>query len=311
MTALRVAFAGTPAFAVPALGALVASPHTVVGVLTQPDRPKGRGLAMAASPVKLAALAHGLALAQPATLRTGEGLATLAAWRPDVLVVVAYGQLLPPAVLSLPRLGGINIHASLLPRWRGAAPIQRAILAGDPITGVTIMQMDAGLDTGPMLLQQSLPLGDTVTGGLLHDRLAALGAGALLAVLEQLAAGTARALPQPAQGVTYAAKLEKAEGIIDWSRPAGDIARQVRAFDPWPVAETRLGREQVRIRGARSGAGREPLPPGSILGLVDDAIAVACGEGALYITELQRAGRRPVTARDFANAMALAGRRFG
>ena len=310
MTALRVAFAGTPAFAVPALGALAASQHPVVGVLTQPDRPKGRGLVTAASPVKLAALAHGFPLAQPPALRAGEALEVLGAWRPDVLVVVAYRRILPPAVLSLPRLGCINIHASLLPRWRGAAPIQRAILAGDELTGVTIMQLDAGLDTGPMLLQHSLPIG-TLTAGQLHDRLAALGANALLTVLDRLAAGTALAVPQPAEGVTHAAKLEKAEGLIDWRRPAPDIARQVRAFNPWPIAETRLAGEQVRIHGARSGPGPAAFPPGGILGLVDDAIAVACGEEALYITELQRAGRRPVTARDFANSTTLAGRSFG
>ena len=247
MSGLRIAFAGTPDFAVPALEALLGSSHTVVGVLTQPDRPKGRGRQLAASPVKVTALAHGIPVSQPPTLKDEGGRAELAAWRPDVLVVVAYGLILPRDVLSLPRLGCLNIHASLLPRWRGAAPIQRAILAGDASTGVTIMLMDAGLDTGPMLLRKEVPIAPTDTGGSLHDRLAGVGASAILEVLDGHAQGTLRAVPQPAEGVTYAAKIDKAEALIDWGQDAARIGRQVRAFNPWPIAETRLDGEQLRV----------------------------------------------------------------
>ncbi|MDB6087927.1 MAG: Methionyl-tRNA formyltransferase [Gammaproteobacteria bacterium] len=250
MSALRVAFAGTPDFAVPALEALLRSGHRVVGVLTQPDRPKGRGRQIAASPVKTAALAHGIPVSQPQSLKAEADRVELAAWRPDVLVVVAYGLILPRAVLALPRFGCINIHASLLPRWRGAAPIQRAILAGDTETGVTIMLMDVGLDTGPMLLQERVPITASDTGGSLHDRLAALGASALLEGLDKHAAGTLAAVPQPSEGVTYAAKIEKAEALIDWTRDARAIERQIRAFNPWPIAETRLDGEQLRVFAA-------------------------------------------------------------
>jgi methionyl-tRNA formyltransferase len=210
---------------VPALQALVGSGHTVVGVLTQPDRPKGRGQQLAASPVKQAALAANLPVAQPETLKTEEGRTPLVDWKPDVLVVVAYGLILPTAALSIPRLGCLNIHASLLPRWRGAAPIQRAILAGDSETGITIMQMEPGLDTGPMLLKREVPIAPDDTGGSLHDRLADLGANAILEALDRLNSGTILAEPQPQEGVTYAAKLEKAEARIDWTARANEIER--------------------------------------------------------------------------------------
>ena len=313
MSGLRVAFAGTPDFSVPALEALREAGYNVVGVLTQPDRPKGRGRQVAASPVKAAALAHAIPLSQPLSLKDEAGRAELAAWRPDVLVVVAYGLILPPAALSIPRLGCINIHASLLPRWRGAAPIQRAILAGDGTTGVTIMLMDVGLDTGPMLLRKEIPIEAYETGGSLHDRLAILGGSALIEALEGHAAGTLNAIPQPAEGVTYAAKLEKAEALIDWKRDAVEIERQVRAFNPWPVAETRWDGEQLRVFEARA----ERVDPiaddvGTITAVRNDAIVVQCGIGQLALCQLQRPGRRVVSAADFARSHPqLTGRRLG
>ena len=299
----------------PALQALVASAHTVVGVLTQPDRPKGRGQQLSASPVKQAAQAASLPVAQPQTLKTEEGRAPLLAWNADVLVVVAYGLILPPAALAIPRLGCVNVHASLLPRWRGAAPIQRAIRAGDAETGVTIMQMDAGLDTGPMLLSRPIRIEPDDSGGSLHDRLAALGANALLDTLDRLAEGTAVAQPQPEIGVTYAAKLDKAEGRIDWSARAIEIERQVRAFNPWPIAETRYEGEQLRVLKAQADMSDSPRldgqPPGTIISVSERAVLVQCGLGRLALAEVQRPGKRPVSARDFANTAPLMGRRLG
>lgn len=285
-----------------------------MGVLTQPDRPKGRGRQLASSPVKIAAQGYGLPVSQPSTLKTEEGRADLASWQPDVLVVVAYGLILPRAALELPRLGCVNIHASLLPRWRGAAPIQRAILAGDTQTGVTIMRMDVGLDTGPMFLQRPIMIGPEETGGSLHDRLAAEGGSAVLSVLDALADDTARSTPQPEIGVTYAAKIDKSEAMIDWSRSAQEIERQVRAFNPWPIAETRLDGEQLRIYGARENSaifGTFSAVPGTIVDVRDGSILVACGHGYLSLEELQRPGRRPVAARDLANTLELTGRRLG
>lgn len=299
----------------PALRALVASRHTVVGVLTQPDRPKGRGQQLAASPVKQAALAADLPIAQPETLKTEEGRAPLVAWKPDVLVVVAYGLILPQLALSMPRLGCVNIHASLLPRWRGAAPIQRAILAGDAETGVTIMQMEAGLDTGPMLLKRAIPIEPDDTGGSLHDRLADLGANTIVEALDRLASGTAVAESQPQDGVTYAAKLEKAEARIDWTARAIEIERKVRAFNPWPIAEARYEGEQLRILRAKAEmeeSGRlGGQPPGTILSVSERCVLVQCGMGRLAIFEVQRPGKRPVSARDFANTAPLMGRQLG
>jgi methionyl-tRNA formyltransferase len=312
MTSLRIAFAGTPQFALPALRALLKSAHQVVGVLTQPDRPAGRGQNLRASPVKLLAAEHRLPIAQPSTLKTPEGRAQLAQWAPDVLVVVAYGLILPQAALDLPRLGCVNIHGSLLPRWRGAAPIQRAILAGDAETGVTIMQLDAGLDTGPMLLERSRSIGLHDTAGDLHDSLSELGAVALIEALDGLAEGTLRPRVQPAAGVTHAAKLEKSEARIDWSASATQLDRQVRAFNPWPIAETSFGSEILRVLRARvTEPGGVHAEPGTLLGLADDGLRIACGEGVLAISELQRAGKRPISARDFANAVRVAGLRFG
>lgn len=312
MTSLRIAFAGTPQFALPALRALLASGHQVVGVLTQPDRPAGRGQHLRASPVKLLAAEHRLPVSQPATLKTPEGRADLAHWAPDVLVVVAYGLILPQAALDLPRQGCLNIHGSLLPRWRGAAPIQRALLAGDAETGVTIMQLDAGLDTGPMLLERRHPIGLHDTAGDLHDALSELGALALIEALDGLAAGTLRPRAQPATGATHAPKIEKSEALLGFRASAIQLDRQVRAFNPWPIAETRFGDETLRVLRAQvaepAGAHGEP---GTLLGLADDGLRVACGEGVLAVRELQRAGKRPVSARDFANAVRVAGLRFG
>ena len=299
----------------PALEALVRSPHAVVGVLTQPDRPKGRGQQLAASPVKAEALELGLPVRQPDTLKTDAGRAALAELQPDVLVVVAYGQILPPAALAIPRVGCVNIHASLLPRWRGAAPIQRAILAGDEQTGTTIMLMDAGLDTGPMLLQRPMRIEPDDTGGSLHDKLSEQGASVIAEALDGLVSGSLRPQPQPADGVTYAAKLGKAEARIDWTARATDIERKVRAFNPWPIAETLYEGEQLRLLRAQA----EPeeatrlagQPPGTILSVSERAILVQCGLGRLAVFEVQRAGRKPVTARDFANAGARAGQVLG
>ena len=311
MQSLRIAFAGTPQFALPALRALLASRHQVVGVLTQPDRPAGRGRELRASPIKLLAMEHGLPLAQPATLKTAEGRAALHGWAPELLVVVAYGLILPPAVLLLPRMGCLNIHGSLLPRWRGAAPIQRALLAGDAETGISIMQLDEGLDTGPVLLERHRPIGLRDTAGDLHDALSELGAAALLEAIDGLSTGELLPRAQSAEGVTYAAKIEKAEARIDWSASAAQIDRKIRAFNPWPVAETRLAGEALRLlRSGVADARAREAAPGTVLGVAEDGLRVACGEGVLAVNELQRAGKRPVSARDFANAIRLAGLRF-
>ena len=307
-----MAFAGTPEFALPALAALLES-HEVVGVLTQPDRPSGRGRHVHASPVKALAEARHLPLLQPASLREEAPRARLAAWQPEVLVVVAYGLLLPPAVLALPRHGCLNIHASLLPRWRGAAPVQRAILAGDPITGVTIMRMDEGLDTGPMLLRREIVIGRNDTGGSLQAALAALGAAALLAALEGLAGGSLEAQPQPHEGITYAAKIGKAEARIDWSRDAASVERQVRAFDPWPIAETTLDGERLRIHSAANVSIKDAKyqENGSIISVRDGIMLVQCGQGVLGVLKIQKPGGRVLPVSEFAHNLDLAGRRLG
>jgi methionyl-tRNA formyltransferase len=312
---LRVAFAGTPQFAVPALEALRGSRHTLVGVLTQPDRPKGRGRQLTPGPVKQLALAHGLQLSQPPKLAGAEGVAALAALNPDVLVVVAYGQILPREVLQLPRLGCINLHASLLPRWRGAAPIQRAILAGDAETGVTIMQMDQGLDTGGILAVQRIAIGARDTSDSLHEVLATLGARALLEVLDDLAAQRLQARAQPEDGVSYAAKIVKAEARINWHDTAALISRQVRAFTSWPVAETRFDGAPLRIHDAYAppaAALASLAAPGSWLGLGPEGqyLRVACGTGELHVTQVQRAGRNVVAAREFVNSAGSAAGTF-
>jgi methionyl-tRNA formyltransferase len=312
---LRVAFAGTPEFALPALEAL-RSQHDIVGVLTQPDRPSGRGRHLAASPVKQAALATQLPLAQPPTLKSEVARAQLESWRPEVLVVVAYGLVVPPEVLSLPPLGCLNIHASLLPRWRGAAPIERAILAGDSGTGISIMQLDAGLDTGPLLLQRRVEIRRSHTGGSLRAELAALGADALLEALPGVARATLEPRAQPAEGVTYAPRIEKAEARIDWTRAAIQIERQVRAFNPEPIADTRLEGEQLRIFAATAldenglECGGIGCDPGSIIEVLDGLMVVQCGWGRLAVKEVQRPGRRPVSVRDLSHSLELKGRRL-
>lgn len=301
--ALRIVFAGTPEFSVPCLEACRASGAEVVAVYTQPDRPAGRGRKLTPSPVKQAALAAGLAVEQPATLKSAEVQRTLADYRPDLLVVVAYGLILPRAVLAIPRLGSWNVHASLLPRWRGAAPIQRAILAGDRESGVALMQMEAGLDTGPVLLERRTPIERADTGGSLHDRLAQLGAAVLAEGLRRALGGEAlAATPQPADGITYAHKLDKAEARLDFSRPAIALEHQVRAFDPWPVAEAQIAGEHLRIWAAEALDRPHVAAPGSVLGAGRDGIELACGEGVLRVTALQRAGGRRIGAADYLNA---------
>ncbi|MEJ8569542.1 methionyl-tRNA formyltransferase [Elongatibacter sediminis] len=300
----RIVFAGTPDFAVPPLQRLIENGLKPLAVLTQPDRPAGRGRKLQASPVKHAALEAGIAVHQPASLRNEEFTDWLNQCRPDLMVVVAYGLILPAEVLAIPRHGCWNIHASLLPRWRGAAPIQRAIEAGDAVSGVCIMQMDEGLDTGGVLLRRETPIGPDDTGGSLHDRLAELGADALLQAVNQLAAGERpRAEPQPAEGVTYARKLDKAEARIDWREPAATLARRVRAFNPWPVAWCDIGGERTRIwdASARSDAA-EAAEPGAVLNAGPDGIAVATGDGILVLRRLQRPGGRPVSAAEYLNA---------
>ncbi|WP_367066711.1 methionyl-tRNA formyltransferase [Oryzisolibacter sp. LB2S] len=314
---MRVIFAGTPEFARVALERLLAAGFAVPLVLTQPDRPAGRGMKLQASPVKQCAIAHGITVAQPRSLRldgkypddAAAARAAMAAADADVMVVAAYGLILPQWVLDLPRLGCLNIHASLLPRWRGAAPIHRAIEAGDAETGVTIMQMDAGLDTGNMLLMERLAIGATDTTASLHDRLADLGGRLIVEALHRAADDALTATPQPAEGVTYAHKIDKAESVIDWSQSAEVIARRVRAFDPFPGAATHLGPDTIkvwnceidscsRLRGARCG---------QILHINHAGISVACGaDSVLRLTLLQRAGGKRLAAADFLRGFALA-----
>ena len=303
---MRLIFAGTPPFAAAALNALAEAGHELALVLTQPDRPAGRGMKLAPSAVKQAALARGLSVAQPVSLKTPEAQAALAAVRAEVMVVAAYGLILPQAVLNLPRHGCLNIHASLLPRWRGAAPIQRAILAGDTDTGITIMQMDAGLDTGAMLLKKSLPITEDATAASLHDALAQLGAAAIVEALAHYATLTAEA--QDARYATYAAKLSKEEARLDWEQDAATLARAVRGYNPAPGAWTLLDGAPLKIWAA-SVVDAEGVP-GAVL--ADDGLVVACGRHALRITELQAAGSTRMSAAAFRAGRALAtGHRLG
>ena len=306
---MRVVFAGTPEFARVALEALQRAGFDIPLVLTQPDRPAGRGMKLQASPVKQFALAHGMAVAQPRSLRLDgkypedaqAARAALLAANADVMVVAAYGLILPQWVLDLPRQGCLNIHASLLPRWRGAAPIHRAIEAGDAETGVTIMQMDAGLDTGDMLLTERLPITAAAATATLHDQLAALGGRMIVEALELAACGGLKPVPQPAEGVTYAHKIEKAEAAIDWRLPAPQIERRVRALDPFPGATAVLGGEVVKVWRSELDSCQRPsdVRQGQILLVNDSGITVACGEGCLRLTELQRPGGKRLAARDF------------
>ena len=310
---MKVAFAGTPEFARVALAAIHGAGHDVPLVLTQPDRPAGRGLKLQASPVKQFAQAHGLPLAQPRSLRldgkfpedAAAARAALDKAAPDVMVVAAYGLILPPWVLALPRHGCLNIHGSLLPRWRGAAPIQRAIEAGDAETGITVMQMDAGLDTGAMLLAEALPIVPTDTSATLHDRLAALGARLIDQALALLAQGALQPRPQPAEGVTYAHKIEKAEAAIDWQVPAAVVERRLRAFDPFPGATAVLGGQPVKVWRGRVVPGSGV--PGQVLQAGEGRLVVACGQDALELLEVQLAGGRRIPAREFLQRHPVAG----
>jgi len=301
---MKIIFAGTPDFAARALEALLAAGHDVALVLTQPDRPAGRGMALQASAVKKVALAHGIPVSQPERLKDPATHAPIRAAcdaGAELMVVAAYGLILPQAVLDIPRRGCINIHASLLPRWRGAAPIHRAIEAGDARTGITIMRMEAGLDTGPMLLSRSIAIDPQDSTGSLHDRLARLGGELVVEALGRLDQLTPET--QPDAGVTYASKIDKAEAKLDWSQPATTLARKVRAFDPFPGAVVTLGGEPVKAwcGTAEAGSGR----PGQVLEVDAKGIVVACGEGALRLTELQKPGGRRVSAADFLNGSSL------
>jgi len=296
---VRIIFAGTPDFAATALRALLATEHDLIAAYTQPDRPAGRGRKPAASPVKQVALEAGVPVFQPETLKETSAQQTLAELRPDVMVVAAYGLILPRAVLDIPRFGCLNIHASLLPRWRGAAPIQRAIAAGDRETGITIMQMDEGLDTGAMLLKKVTPILPDDTGGSLHDRLATLGGEGIVEALQRLQQGTLQGEPQNDADACYAHKLSKEEGHIQWQQPAPVLERLIRAFNPWPGTYTEQDGLRIRLHQAEvvSGSGT----PGTVLRRERDGIDIACGEGALRITRLQLPGSRPQSANDLIN----------
>lgn len=306
---MRIVFGGTPEFAAQALAAILAAGHSVPLVLTQPDRPSGRGMALQASPVKQLALEHGLPVHQPPSLKSAESRQPIIDACPDVMVVAAYGLILPQAALDIPRLGCINIHASLLPRWRGAAPIQRAILAGDAETGVTLMRMEAGLDTGPMLLKGSLPIRDADCATTLHAKLAVLGARLIVEALPRLERGELPGEPQPVEGATYAAKLEKSEAVLDWRQSAVVLSRAVRAFDPFPGTVARIEGQTLKVWRAELAAGVGE--PGTVLAADVGGILVACGEGALRLVELQKSGGKRLQAADFLHGFALKpGQRF-
>ncbi|ABI57967.1 methionyl-tRNA formyltransferase [Alkalilimnicola ehrlichii MLHE-1] len=309
----RLVFAGTPDFAVPSLQALLEAGHRPVAVYTQPDRRAGRGRRPRPSPVKQQAEAQGLPVRQPESLRDPRAQAELAELAPDLMVVIAYGLILPQAVLQIPALGCVNLHASLLPRWRGAAPIQRAILAGDDETGVCLMRMEAGLDTGPVLARARCPIGPRETGGSLHDRLAALAGTLLHDRLDDLLADRLPAQPQPEAGVCYADKLRKDEAWLDWRRDARQLDRQVRAFNPWPVAQTLCQGQVLRVWEAEPvAAPAGDAAPGTVVRADGDGIVVVAGEGALRLQTLQAAGGRPLGVREFLNGRALqAGERLG
>jgi methionyl-tRNA formyltransferase len=308
---LKIIFAGTPEFSVAPLQALIESRHDVVAVYSQPDRPAGRGRSVKPSPVKEKAVEAKIPIYQPLNFREEKALVELEAIKADVMIVVAYGLILPQRVLDAPKYGCLNIHASLLPRWRGAAPIQRAIQAGDTETGVTIMQMEAGLDTGPMLYKSVITIGEEETGGQLHDRLMPLGANALMETLELLINGKLKPEIQDDALANYAHKLQKKEAEVNWQLPAIEIALMVRAFNPWPVAHTRQGNKSLRIWKAQPLEDSSSLQPGSVIATSADGIDVATAAGVLRILELQPEGKRRMSARDFLNANDLTDSCFG
>ena len=309
MNTPNVIFAGTPDFAVASLKALVESGITPIAVLTQPDRPAGRGKRLSASPVKQFAEDLGIPVLQPKTLRDASVVAELEAMQPDLMVVAAYGLLLPQNVLDIPRAGCVNVHASLLPRWRGAAPIQAALLAGDEETGVCLMSIEAGLDTGPVYSSDAITINDDETAGELHDRLAKLGGRVLAQHVKEIAAGKLEAIAQDDSRATYAGKIATADAAIDWRRSARDIDRQVRAFNPVPGAWFMHGDERIKCWRAKAVAGVD-APPGTVVAASQEGVVVACGDGALSIESLQRPGKRTITAGEFANQVDLAGQRL-
>ncbi|MBU2872872.1 methionyl-tRNA formyltransferase [Marinobacter salexigens] len=298
---MRLVFAGTPDFAATALSALLGTHHTLVGVYSQPDRPAGRGRKLQPSPVKQVALDNGIPVFQPESLKTPEAQQELANLRPDVMIVAAYGLILPEAVLAIPVHGCLNIHASLLPRWRGAAPIQRAIAAGDENTGITIMQMDKGLDTGDMLLKSATAIESNDTGGSLHDRLAQMGGQAILEALELLEKGELQGEAQNNEQACYAHKLSKEEGHIDWSQSAQNIERLIRAFNPWPGTYTDFEQQRLRIHEAIATDEQSQNPPGTVIKREREGIDIACGTGTLRITRLQLSGSRAQSVNDLIN----------
>ena len=299
---MRIIFAGTPDFAASSLAALIDTEHEIVAVYTQPDRPAGRGRKLTPSPVKKLALEHDIPVCQPLNFKEEGALETLASHQADLMVVVAYGLLLPLSVLETPRLGCINVHASLLPRWRGAAPIHRAVLAGDKETGVTIMQMDVGLDTGDMLHKVTCPIGDTESSGELHDKLAVLGAQALVDTLAPLESGELTPEKQDDALANYAHKLEKQEGDIDWAQSADAIARQIRGLSPWPVAYTSLDGKTMRIWQAAVASNTHNASAGEVIEVGKRSLIIACGEGSLAIESLQLPGGKPLDTGSVLNA---------
>lgn len=307
---LKLIFAGTPEFAATHLAALIDSQHQIVAVYTQPDRPAGRGRKLTAGPVKQLALQHDLLIRQPVTLKDPSEQQRLAELNADLMVVVAYGLILPAAVLEIPHLGCINVHASLLPRWRGAAPIQRAILAGDTETGITIMQMDKGLDTGDMLLVEKTPINTDDTAQSLHDRLAEIGAKTLLNALKQLSENKLTPEPQDDSQATYAEKINKQEAAIDWQQDAEQIHRQVGAFNPWPVAQSVIENKTLRIWSTNVVEGQSGAEPGSVIDESKSGIDVATGKGLLRILKLQLPGGKPLAVSEFLNAHSLKGKKF-